>query len=95
MKSNSVEINQVSNNPYQSQSSSGLSTSLKPIKEENPKPVMKPMSFKPFSSVDDSQYRDKYGFQHDDISLADAFNLEQIRFKDGSLPEPNFQQASL
>lgn len=56
---------------------------------------MKPMSFKPFNSVDDSQYRDKYGFQHDDISLADAFNLETIRFKDGSLPEPNFQQASL
>lgn len=63
---------------------------MKPIVVEQPK-VAKPVPqtvFKPFNQLlEDTQFRDKYGFQNDDVSLSDAFSLETIKFKDGSLPE--------
>lgn len=58
--------------------------------EPKSKPIEKPVApamFRTFNNFEDNQYRDKYGFTVDDVSLADAFALEQVRYNEKSLPE--------
>ncbi len=45
------------------------------------------------SGLDDQKKEiDKHGFQRDEMSLADAFTLKPVRFKE-QLPESVFQQV--
>jgi hypothetical protein len=42
-------------------------------KAAQPKPMQ---SFKTFNTFEDNQFRDKFGFQSEDISLSDAFSFD-------------------
>ena len=66
---------------------------MKPVTvAAKPAPVFR--TFNNFGG-EDNPFRDKYGFQNDDVSLSDAFALEAVKFKDNSLFENQFQQVSM